>query len=90
MNSLTLSVTYVGCHSVFIDDLKVYSYFVFAGDLWISHDIAFLTIPFVSHDSIFAIDLMRGSSIHLHCRLHTSVVTQYSLTIFGIDWMRRS
>ena len=25
MNSLTLSITYVGCHSLFIDDFKVYS-----------------------------------------------------------------
>jgi hypothetical protein len=81
VNSLTLSITYVGCHTVFIDDFKVYSYFVFAGDLWISRDIAFLTIPCVSHEFIFAIDLMRRSSIHLRCRLNTSVVTLYSLTI---------
>jgi hypothetical protein len=54
---------------------------VFAADLWISRDIAFLTIPCISHGSIFAIDLMRRSWIHWLCRLHTSVVTQYSLTI---------
>jgi len=52
INSLTLSITYVGCHSVFIDDFKVYSYCVFTVDLWISRDIAFFTIPYVSHDSI--------------------------------------
>ena len=61
MNSLTLSILYIGCHSVFIDDFEFYSDSVFADDLWISLDIAFLTIPCVSHDSIFAIDLMRRS-----------------------------
>jgi len=43
---------------MFIDDFKVYRDDVFANDLWISSDIAFLTISCVSHDSIFAIDLM--------------------------------
>jgi hypothetical protein len=61
VNSLTLSITYVGCHLIFIDDYKVYSDTVFTDDLWINNDIAFLTIPCVSHDSIFAIDLMRWS-----------------------------
>jgi hypothetical protein len=51
----------VYCHSVFIEDFKVYSYSILAGDLWIGRDIAFLTIPCVGHDSIFAIDLMRRS-----------------------------
>jgi len=137
VNSLTLLITIVGCHSIFIDDFKVYSCSIFAGDLWISrdiafltipcgsheligcvvcefsdvvdsirllslsihwqfkfyrdfvftndlwisNDIAFLTIPCVSHDSIFAIDLIRRSWIHWHCRFHTSPVTQYSLMI---------
>ena len=58
MNSLTLSIPYVRCHSVLIDDFKVYSDFVFAEDLWMSLDITFLTIPCVSHDSIFATDFM--------------------------------
>ena len=75
VNSLTMSITYVGCYSVFIDDFKVYSCSVFAGNLWISHYIAFLTIPCVNHDSIFAIDLMHRSWIHWHCRLYTSAVT---------------
>ena len=56
-----LSIPYVSCHSVFIDDLKLYRDFVFGDDLWISNDIAFLTIPSVKYDSIFAIDLMHGS-----------------------------
>jgi hypothetical protein len=59
MNSLTLSITYGNCHSVFIDDYKVKRDAVFADDLWIRGDIAILTIPCVVHDSIFAIDLMR-------------------------------
>jgi hypothetical protein len=81
VNSLTLSITYVGCHSLFIEDFKVYSVSVFVANFWISSDIMFLTITWVGHDSIFAIDLMRRSSIHRHCRCHTSDVTQYSLTI---------
>jgi len=117
LNSLTLSITYIGYHSVLIGDFKVYSYSVFAGDLWISrdimfltiscithnsifaidyhveqglcfrwrfrihNDITFLTIPCVSHNSILAIDLMRRSWIQWRCRLHTSTVTQYLLTI---------
>ena len=81
VNSLTLSIPYVICHSVFIDDFKVYSDSVFTDDLWISSDIPFLTIPCVSHDYIFAIDLMHLSWIHWRCRFHTSVVTQFSVTI---------
>jgi hypothetical protein len=81
VNSLMLSIPYVGCHFVFIDDFKVYSYFVFANDLWINRDIAFLTIPCGSNDSIFVIDFMHRSGNHWRCRLHSSVVTQYSLTI---------
>jgi hypothetical protein len=61
VNSFMLSIPYVSNHLVFIDDLKVYSNSVFAEDLWINTDIAFLTIPFVSHDSIFAIEFMRQS-----------------------------
>jgi hypothetical protein len=81
MNLLTLYITYVGCHSILIDDFKVYNHSFFADDLWISSDIAFLTIPCVSHDSIFAIDLMCRSWIHWRCCFHSIVVTQYSLTI---------
>jgi hypothetical protein len=77
VNSLTLSITYVGCHLVFINDFKVYSYCLFAGDIWISCDIAFLTIPCVSHDSIFAIDWMHQSWIQWHfdslCRLSLNI-----------------
>jgi hypothetical protein len=81
VNSLTLSISCCTCHSVFIDDFKVYGYSVLAADLWISRDIAFLTIPCVGHDSIFSIDLMRRSWIHWRCRFHAVAVTQYSLTI---------
>jgi hypothetical protein len=61
MTLLLLSIPYVGCHSPFIDDFKVYSDPLFADDLWISRQIAFLTIPYISHESIFAVDLMRLS-----------------------------
>jgi hypothetical protein len=33
LNSLTLSIPYVGCHSVFVDDFMVYNDSVFAEDL---------------------------------------------------------
>ena len=81
MNSVTLWIPHVSCHSVFSDDYKVYNDFVFGDDLWIKSDTAFLTIQCVSHDFIFAIDLMHRSWIHWRCRFHTAVVTQYSLTI---------
>jgi len=81
VNLLTLSIPYITYHLVIIEDFKVYSDWIFAKDLWISHDITFLTILCVSHDSIFAIDLMCRSWIHWCCRFHTSVVTQFSVTI---------
>ena len=81
VNSLTLWIPCCTCHSVFIDDFKVYSYYLLAGDLWISGDIAFLTIPCVGHGSIFSIDLMRRSWIHWGCPFHSVAVTKYSLTI---------
>jgi len=80
-NSLTLSIPYVMCHSVFSDDFKAYNDPLFADDLWISRQISFLTIPCFSHESIFAVDLMPLSWIHWRCRLHKSVVTQYSFMI---------
>ena len=54
---------------------------VFTADLWISRDIAFLTIPCIGHDSIFAIDWMCRSWINWRCRLNTSAVTQHSIKI---------
>jgi hypothetical protein len=81
VNSVTLSIPCCTCHSVFIDDFKVYGYSVLAADLCISRDIAFLTIPCVGHDSIFAFHLMRRSWIHWRCWFHAVPVTQYSLTI---------
>jgi len=59
LNALMLLIPYVSCHSVLCDDFNVYSDFVFGINLWISRDIAFLTIPCVRHDSIFAIDSIR-------------------------------
>jgi hypothetical protein len=81
MSSLTLSIPCGSCHSVFIDDFKVYCYSVFAGDLWISRDRVFFSFPCVGHDSIFAFHLMRRSWIHWRCRFHAIPVTQYSLMI---------
>jgi hypothetical protein len=81
MSSLTLSIPYGSCHSELIDDFNVHSDYVFANDLWISRDIAFLTITCVNHDSIFAIYLMCRSWIHWCCWFHTSPVTQYSVMI---------
>jgi hypothetical protein len=77
VNSLTLSIPCCTCHSVFIDDFKVYGCSVLAADLWISRDIAFFTIPSVSYDSIFlsiwcvgrefidAVDAMRKLSLSI-------------------------
>jgi hypothetical protein len=81
VNSVTLSIPHGSCQSVFSDDLEVYNDSVFAADLWISSDIAFLAIPCVGHDSIFSIDLMRRSWIQWRCRFHTAGLTQYSLMI---------
>jgi len=87
MNSLTLSISYVGCHSVFIDDFKVYSDSIFADDLWICRDITLLTIPCVSHDSIFAIDLC------ISCEFIDAIdyIRRLSLSIHwrfrGLSWL---
>jgi hypothetical protein len=81
VNSLTLSIPWFTCHSVFIDHFKVYCYSVFAGDLCISRDIVFFSFPCVGHDSIFAIYFTLSSWIHWRCRFHVVPVTQYSLTI---------
>jgi hypothetical protein len=80
-NYLTSSLPYGSCHSVSIDDFKVYRDSVFTDDLWISSDKAFLPIPCVNHDFIFANDLMCRSWIQWRCLFHTSAVTQFSVTI---------
>jgi hypothetical protein len=81
VNSVTLSIPLGSCHSVFIDDFKVYCYSLLAADLWISRDRVFFSFPCAGHDSILAIYLMRRSWIHWRCRFHAVPVTQYSLTI---------
>jgi len=81
VNSFTMSVPYVSCHSVFRDNFLVYNDSGFADYLWISGDITFFTFPCVSHESIFANYLMCRSWIHLRCWFHTSAVTQFSVTI---------
>jgi len=81
VNSLTLSIPCGSCHSVFIDNFKVYCYSLMAGDIRISRERVFFTIPCLGHDSIFAFHLMRRLWIHWRCRFHSVLVTQYSLTI---------
>ena len=81
VNSMRVSIPYSSCHSLLNDDLTVYSDSVFIDDLWICTDIAFLTIPCVSHDSIFAINLMSRSWSLWRCGFRTPAVTRYSLTI---------
>jgi hypothetical protein len=81
VNSMRVSIPYSSCHSLLNDDLTVYSDSVFIDDLWICTDIAFLTIPCVSHDSISAINLMSRSWSLWRYRFHTAAVTQNSLTI---------
>jgi hypothetical protein len=90
MTLFLLSISCVGRE--FIDDVDssrelslsfqgwflVYSDPFFADNLWINSDIAFLTIPCVSHDSTLAIDLMCRSWIHLCYWFHTSGGTQFS------------
>jgi len=81
MTLFLLSIQYVSWHLVFSDDFKFYSESVFANDLWISSDIAFLIIPCVNNDSIFAIEFMRRSWIHWRYWFHTLDDIQYPLTI---------
>jgi hypothetical protein len=64
MTLFLLSIPYVSSHSVFSDDFKVYDDYVFADDLWIRSDIAFLTISCVGHDSIFSIDSKRELALN--------------------------
>jgi len=82
----------------FKDDFSFYSDSAFADDFWISTSIMYLTIPFVKHESIFAIGFTRQSWILWRYRLHTSAVTHitvaisgstltlFSLTISGQQW----
>jgi hypothetical protein len=66
VNSLTLSIPYVNCHSVFSDDFKFYSddfkFYsdsVFADDFWSVVTQFSLTIPCVNDDPVFSNDFMR-------------------------------
>jgi len=81
VSSRTLAIPYVRCHSFFSDDFNVYRDSVFADDLRTNSDIAFLTIPSINLDSIFAINLMRRQWIHWRCQFHRSAVTYHSMMI---------
>ena len=83
MKSLTLSIPYVICHSVFSDDFKVYSDSVFSDDLWFSTDIEFLTIPCVSHDSIFCYQF--DASVANSLMLSIPYVSCHSIFIDDFD-----
>jgi hypothetical protein len=76
VNYLTLLIPYVRYDSEFSDNFKVYSDSVFVDDLWITSDIAFLTIPCVNNDYVFSIDFMRQLWICFRCLFHASSLTQ--------------
>jgi hypothetical protein len=81
MNSLMLSIPYIRCNSVFSDDFKVYSDFVFADDFWSVVTRFSLAIPCVNEDSVFYTDFMRPPWISFRCRFHASSVAQFSMII---------
>jgi len=79
VNSLTLSILYVHCHSIFINDFKFNMDSVFADDLWISSHIAFfynsmslpwlyffLSIWCVIREFIDDVDSIRRLSLCIH------------------------
>jgi hypothetical protein len=78
VNSLTLLITYVGCHSPFINDYEVYSDCIFTIDLWISKDITFLTIPCVGHDQLHTAAVTQYSLM-----ISRSTMTLFLLMIYG-------
>jgi len=67
----------------FKDDFSFYSDSIFAADFWISIGIVCLTIPYVKHESIFAIGFLCRSWILWRCRLHTSPATHIIVEISG-------
>jgi len=74
-NSLTLSTPYVGCHSYFSGDFKVYFDSVFADDFWSLVTQFSLTIPYVNDDSFFSIDFIRQPWISIRYGFHPSPLT---------------
>jgi len=76
-NYFSLSIPSVSRDSNFKYDFSFCSDSVFADDLWINIGRVCLTIPCISHKSIFGIDLMHKSC----CRFHTSAVTQILVVI---------
>jgi hypothetical protein len=95
-NSLMLSLLYGSCHSVFIDDFKVYWDSIFAGDLWFRSDKAFLTIPSlamtlfllpircVSHEFIDRVESIRQLSLSFQSRFPVN-----NNTVFTNDSMHQ-
>jgi hypothetical protein len=75
VSSLTLSTTYVSCHSYFSGDFKVNSHSVFAYDLWSVVTQFAMTIPRVNDDSVFSIHFFHQPWISIRCRFHPSALT---------------
>ena len=76
-NWYLLSIPSVSRDLILKDDFSFHNDSVFADDFWINIGRMCLTIPCVSHEPIFAIDLMRRTS----SRFHTSSITQISVVI---------
>ena len=72
-----VSIPSVSRDSIFKDDFSFYRDSVFSDDFWIRIRRVCVTNPCGSHQSIFAIDLMRRSC----CPFHTSAVNQISVGI---------
>jgi len=81
VNSLTLSIPYVNCHSVFSDDFKFYSDSAFADDFWSVVTQFSLTIPCVNDDPVFSNDFMRPPWISFTWQFHASSVNHFSMMI---------
>jgi len=69
--SRSSTIPSVSRHSIFQDDFSFSCHSVFGDDFWISIRRVCFTFPCVTHESIFAIDLLHRWC----CWLHTSAVT---------------
>jgi len=98
VNSLTLSIPFGSCHSVFIDNFKVYCSFLLAGDLWISHDITFwqfhvaamtlflLSILCIVREFIDAIDSIQQLSLNIHWRFRGQLLLCFGRWFMDQPW----
>jgi hypothetical protein len=86
MNSLTLSIPCCTCHSVFIDDFKVYYYSVLAGDLWSNRAIAFFTIPCVGREFIDTVYSMLYLSLSIRWRFQGLLLLSFCRRFMDQPW----